>query len=89
MLDADALELLIALALGGALWLGWALRGVWEAMGSGNAPVRSDASHKSSTDPPQDSPAEDAPAAAADVGDAAPPEQVKVAEADDNQSLPR
>lgn len=89
MLDADALELLIALALGGALWLGWALRGVWEAMGSGNAPVRSDASQGSPTDPPQDSPAEDAPAAAANVGDAAPPEQVKVAEADDNQSLPR
>ena len=31
----------------------------------------------------------DAPAAAVNVGDAAPPEQVKVAEADDNQSLPR
>ncbi|MEM8597260.1 MAG: hypothetical protein AAGF76_12440 [Pseudomonadota bacterium] len=31
MLDAAVLELVFAGALGLALWLGWALRGLWEA----------------------------------------------------------
>lgn len=34
MMDAAHLELLLALALGVALWAGWILRGIWEAMGS-------------------------------------------------------
>ncbi|MEL6765873.1 MAG: hypothetical protein AAFP17_01730 [Pseudomonadota bacterium] len=34
MLGAESLELLLALALGLALWAGWMLRGIWEALGA-------------------------------------------------------
>ncbi|MEM9761148.1 MAG: hypothetical protein AAF968_01330 [Pseudomonadota bacterium] len=34
MVDAAHLEILLALMLGVALWAGWILRGIWEALGS-------------------------------------------------------
>lgn len=50
MLDAAMLELFLALCLGGAVWLGWILRGFWERLGAPRQPATPDHATPEATD---------------------------------------